>query len=189
MSKYEISDVTNDDLRKSQRMLIKHPRIIGALKTLTEKEEYRKQDRRVQYENAKTDGAQEYFRWLIENVNHELKEPQRMMYLHITGSIDWNQTREQIANKFGFSDEAIKQLSSYIKYQEIISSVIGWDRLIDLMVFVIQGRYSISSFYQDLFLKINKCPRNQWNDKMNRVIQGIRGRKPFKDILEDLGLK
>ena len=180
MSKYEISDVTNNDLRKSQRMLIKHPRIIGALKTLTEKEEYRKQNRRVQYENAKTDGAQEYFRWLIENVNHELKEPQRMMYLHITGSIDWNQTREQIANKFGFSDEAIKQLSSYIKYQEIISSVIGWDRLIDLMVFVIQGRYSISSFYQDLFLKIKERPPNQWSDIMDRVIQEIRIGKPLK---------
>ena len=114
-----------------------------------------------------------------------------MMILHVTGQLDWNQThaREQIANKFDFSDAAIRHLSSYIKYQEIISSVIGWDRLIDLMVFVIQGRYSIRSFYVDLILKIIERPRDQWSNIMDRVIQGIRGGKPFKDILEDLGLK
>ena len=187
MSKYEISDVTKNDLRESQRMLAQHPKILGALDTLSAKEESFKQDQLARAENAETDGMREHHLFLASR-NHDLKEPQRMMILHVTGQLDWNQS-EQIANKFGFSDEAIKQLSSYIKYQEIISSVIGWDRLIDLMVFVIQGRYSIRSFYQDLFLKINKCPRNQWSDKMDRIIQGIRGRKPFKDILEDLGLK
>ncbi len=186
MSKYEISDVTKNDLRESQRMLAQHPKILGALDTLSAKEESFKQDQLARAENAETDGMREHH--LLLSASYNLKEPQRMMILHVTGQLDWNQS-EQIANKFGFSDEAIKQLSSYIKYQEIISSVIGWDRLIDLMVFVIQGRYSIRSFYQDLFLKINKCPRNQWSDKMDRIIQGIRGRKPFKDILEDLGLK
>ena len=57
------------------------------------------------------------------------------------------------------------------------------------MVFVIQGRYSIRSFYVDLILKIIERPRDQWSNIMDRVIQGIRGGKPFKDILEDLGLK
>ena len=118
MSKYEISDVTNNDLRKSQRMLIKHPRIIGALKTLTEKEESFKQDQLARAENAETDGMREHHLFLASR-NHDLKEPQRMMILHVTGQLDWNQS-EQIANKFGFSDEAIRQLSSYIKYQEII---------------------------------------------------------------------
>ena len=190
MSKYEISDVTKNDLRESQQMLAQHPKILGAIGTLLAKEESFKQDQFVRAENAETDGMREHHLFLAGR-NHDLKEPQRMMILHVTGQLDWNQTRahEQIANKFGFSDEAIKHLSSYIKYQEIISSVIGWDRLIDLMVFVIQGRYSIRSFYQDLFLKIIKCPRVQWSDKMDRVIQGIRGGKPFKDILEDLGLK
>ena len=185
-----MSKITNNDLRESQRMLIQHPRIIGALKTLTEKEEYRKQDRRVQYENAKTDGAREYFRWLIENVNHELKEPQRMMYLHITGSIDWNQTHEQIANKFGFSKAYIKQLSGYLQHQEIMSSVIGWDHLIDLMIFVIKDHHgcSIRNFY-DLFREIKKYPRKQWSDIMDRVIQEIQSGKRIKYIIENLGLK
>ena len=103
-----------------------------------------------------------------------------MMILHVTGQLDWNQTHEQIANKFDFSEAAIKHLSSYIKYQEIISSVIGWDRLIDLMVFVIQGCYSIRSFYEDLFLKLKERPQAQWSNIMDRVIQGIRGGKPLR---------
>ena len=188
MSKYEISDITNNDLRKSQQMFAQHPKILDALDTLSAKEESFKQDQLARAENAETDEMREHHLFLASR-NHDLEEPQRMMILHVTGKLDWNQTHEQIANKFGFSDKAIKHLSSYIKYQEIISSVIGWDRLIDLMVFVIQGRYSIRSFYADLFLKIIKCPRVQWSDKMDRVIQGIRGGKPFKDILEDLGLK
>lgn len=158
MAKYEISDVTNNDLRKSQRMLAQHPKILGALEEVKLKKEFFEQ----------------------VSASYNLKEPQRMMILHVTGSIDWNQTREQIANKFGFSDAAIRQLYNYIKYQEIISSVIGWDRLIDLMVFVIQGRYSIRSFYQDLFLKIKERPPNQWSDIMARVIQEIRSGKPLK---------
>ena len=168
-------------------MLAQHPKILGALEEVKLKKEFFEQEQLARAENAETDGMREHH--LLLSASYNLKEPQRMMILHVTGSIDWNQTREQIANKFGFSDAAIRQLYNYIKYQEIISSVIGWDRLIDLMVFVIQGRYSIRSFYQDLFLKINKCPRDQWSDIMDRVIQGIRGGKPFKDMLEDLGLK
>ena len=188
MAKYEISDVTNDDLRKSQRMLAQHPQILGALGGIKLKEEARKHDLNIRYENAKTDEDREFYRVFL-NEPHNLKDSQRMMILHIRGQLDWNQTHLQIANKFGFSDKDIKHLSSYIKYQEIISSVIGWDRLIELIVFVIEDRYgcSIGSF-ANLFRKINKCPRDQWSDKMDRVIQGI-GRKPFKDILEDLGLK
>ena len=185
MSKYEISDVTKNDLRESQRMLAQHPKILGALGGLKLKEEARKHDL---YENAKTDEEREFYRFL--NEPHNLKDSQRMMILHIRGQLDWNQTHLQIANKFGFSDKDIKHLSSYIKYQEIISSVIGWDRLIELIIFVIEDCYgcSIGSF-ANLFRKINKYPRDQWSDKMDRVIQGIRRHKPFKDILEDLGLK
>ena len=189
MSKYEISDITNNDLRESQRMLAQHPRIIGALGGIKLKEEVRKHDLHVRYENAKTDGDRKFLRFLLSEP-HNLKEDQRMMILHIRGQLDWNQTQDQIANKFEFSIGKTKHLSGYLQHQEIISSVIGWDRLIELIVFVIENRSgcSIGGFY-NLFRKIKKCPRDQWGDKMDRVIQGIRGSKPFKDILEDLGLK
>ena len=119
MSKYEISDVTNNDLRESQRKLFQHPRILGALEGIKLKEELFKQDRHVRYENAKTDEERKYHLLLLSEP-HNLEDSQRMMILHIIGKLDWNQTHLQIANKFGFSDKAIKHLSSYIKYQEII---------------------------------------------------------------------
>ena len=189
MSKYEISDVTKNDLRESQRMLAQHPKILGALGKLSRCQHEHLNQLRERLENAKTDEERELYRVFLKEPR-SLKDSQRMMILHIRGQLDWNQTHLQIANKFGFSDKDIKHLSSYIKYQEIISSVIGWDRLIELIIYVIEDRYgcSIGSF-ANLFRKINKCPRDQWSDKMDRVIQGIRGRKPFKDVLEDLGLK
>ena len=129
------------------------------------------------------------------------------MILHITGNLDWNaESLDQViyepSYSHRFTQEDIKHLSGYLQHQEEISSVIGWDRLIELIVFVIQGCYgcSISSFYQKLFLKIKDFPQPQWSNIIDRIIQDIRrgktrGKKRFslefslKNIIEDLELK
>ena len=156
MSKYEIS----------QRMLAQHPKILDALGKL----------RRCQHEfsNQSPLGA-EFF---------SLSESQRMIILHIQGKLDWSKKPGQIANEFDFTPQYTRHLSNYLRHQEDISKVIGWDRLIELIVFVIQGRYgcSIGGFY-DLFRKIKKRPRGQWSDIMDRVIREIQEGKRIKDIL------
>lgn len=158
MSKYEIS----------QRMLAQHPKILDALGKL----------RRCQHEfsNQSPLGA-EFF---------SLSESQRMIILHIQGELDWSKS-DQIANEFEFTQEYIRQLSNYLQHQEDISKVIGWDPLIELIVFVIQGRYgcSIGGFYE-LFRKIKKRPRDQWSDIMDRVIQEIQEGKRINYILKHI---
>ena len=192
MSKYE----------ESRRKLAKNPKILEALKKIKrQQEEYFGQPWRELYEDAKTD--EERGEILSRGLN---KKPQQLMILHITGNLDWNKSRDQVIQipsySHRFTQEDIKHLSGYLQYQEDISKVIGWDRLIELIVFVIQGRdgCSISSFYQKLFLKIKDLPRDQWSNIIDRVIQDIRrgktrGGKRFglkfslKYIIEDLGLK
>ena len=150
-----------------------------------------------------------------ERSSLHLKEYQVLMILHIEGGLDWNaesldqviqshysEVLQKYYQSFDFKGD-IKHLSGYLQHQEEISSVIGWDRLIELIVFVIQGCYgcSITSFYQTLFLKMIKdLPQDQWSNIIDRVIQDIRrgktrGKKRFslefslKNIIEDLGLK
>lgn len=158
-------------LRESQRMLFEHPKIRGALEEIG-----------IKYEHSMP--------FYPGCVPYGLKPDQRMMIHHMLGYIDWNQRQGQIANKFGFSRESITQLHGYLQLQEDISKVVGWEPLIELIVFVIQGRYgcSINGFYQGLFLKIKYRPKEQ-SDIMDGVIQGIREGRRFRHILEDLGLK
>ena len=144
-----------------------------------------------------------------------LDEDQELMILHIEGGLDWNPGSDLVQSRYSeilqtryasydFKKANIRHLRGYLKLQEKISSVIGRDHphLIELIVFVIQGCYgcSISSFYQNLFLKIEDLPQDQWSNIIDRVIQDIRqgktrGKKRFslefslKNIIEDLGLK
>lgn len=183
MSKYKISDVTPNDLIESQRMLARHPKIKDALKKLLRcQHEFSNRWQSYSKDYAKTDEERNMIRKVAL---HNLEESQRMMYLHIQGKLDWRKKPDQIANEFDFTPEYTRHLSGYIKYQEIISEVIGWDPLIELIVFVIQGRYgcSISGFY-DLFRKINKRPRDQWSDIMDRVIRQIQEGKRINYILK-----
>ena len=136
-----------------------------------------------------------------EHFSPRLKEDQELMILHIEGGLDWNaenldqviqshdsEVLQKYYNSFNFKKD-IKHLSGYLQHQEKISKVIGWDRLIELIVFVIQGRYgcSISSFYQTLFLKMiedEDLPQDQWSNIIDRIIQDIRrgktrGKKRF----------
>lgn len=179
MSKYE----------ESRRMLAQNPKILEALEKIKEQQE--------------------------ERFSPHLEEYQVLMILHIEGGLDWNaesldqviqshysEVLQQYYQSFNFKGD-IKHLSSYLRHQEKISSVIGWDRLIELIIFVIQGRHgcSISSFYQTLFLKMIKdLPQDQWSNTIDRVIQDIRwgktrGKRRFslefslKNIIEDLELK
>lgn len=192
MSKYE----------ESRRMLAQDPKILEAFEKIKRQhEEYFGQHWRHKYEDAKTD--EERGEILSRGLN---KKPQQLMILHITGNLDWNKSRDQVilipSYSHSFTQEDIKHLSGYLQYQEDISKVIGWDRLIELIVFVIQVCYgcSISSFYQKLFLKIKDLPQDQWSNIIDRVIQDIRrgktrGKKRFslefslKNTIEDLGLK
>lgn len=193
MSKYE----------ESRRRLAQSPKILEALKKIKrQREEYFGQSWRERYEDAKTD--EERGEILSRGLN---KKPQQLMILHITGNLDWNKSRDQVIqipsySSHRFTQEDIKHLSGYLQHQEDISKVIGWDRLIELIVFVIQGCYgcSISSFYQKLFLKVKDLPQDQWSNIIDRVIQDIRrgktrGKKRFslefslKNTIEDLGLK
>ena len=194
MSKYE----------ESRRMLAQNPKILEALEKIERQHEERfGQHWRHEYEAAKTD--EERGDILSSGL---LKKPQQLMILHITGNLDWNaESLDQVIQipsySHRFTQEDIKHLSGYLQHQEEISSIIGWDRLIELIAFVIQGRYgcSIGSFYQTLFLKMIKdLPQDQWSNIIDRVIQDIRrgktrGKKRFslefslKNITEDLGLK
>ena len=196
MSKYE----------ESRRMLAQNPKILEALEKIKRQhEEYFGQHWRHKYEDAKTD--EERGDILSSGL---LKKPQQLMILHITGNLDWNvESPDQVIQipsySHRFTQEDIRHLRGYLNHQEDISKVIGWDRLIELIVFVIQGRHgcSISSFYQTLFLKMIKdedLPQDQWSNIIDRVIQDIRrgkirGGKRFglkfslKYIIEDLGLK
>ena len=180
MSKYE----------ESRRILAQSPKILEALKKIKRQQEERSGPR--------------------------LEGDQELMILHIEGGLDWNPGSHLVRSRYSetlqthyasynFKEGRIKQLRGYLKHQEDISKVIGWDRLIKLIVFVIQGRYgcSTSSFYQNLFLKMiedEDLPRDQWSNIIDRVIQDIgrgkiRGGKRFglkfslKYIIEDLGLK
>ena len=179
MSKYE----------ESRQILAQNPKILEALEKVKKQRE--------------------------ERFSPHLKEYQVLMILHIEGGLDWNaESLDQVIQShysevlqnyyqsFNFKGD-IKHLSGYLQHQEEISSIIGWDRLIELIVFVIQGRYgcSITSFYQTLFLKMIKdFPQDQWSNIIDRVIQDIRrgktrGKRRFslefslKNIIEDLGLK
>ena len=195
MSKYE----------ESRRRLARNPKIKEALKKIKrQQEEYFGQPWRELYEDAKTD--EERGEILSRGLN---KKPQQLMILHITGNLDWNKSRDQVIQipsySHRFTQEDIRHLRGYLNHQEDISKVIGWDRLIKLTIFVIQGRdgCSISSFYQNLFRKMIKdedLPQDQWSNIIDRVIQDIRrgktrGGKRFglkfslKYIIEDLGLK
>ena len=187
MSKYE----------ESRRRLAQSPKILEALKEIKRQREERSGPR--------------------------LKEDQELMILHIEGGLDWNPGSHLIRSRYSeilqtyytsydFKEGRIRHLRGYLKHQEEMSSVIGWDRLIELIVFVIQGRdgCSISSFYQNLFRRIRKMiededlPQAQRSkiigkiiDRIIQDIQGgkIRGGKRFglkfslKYIIEDLGLK
>ena len=192
MSKYEIS----------RRRLARDHKILEALEKIKRQhEEDFGQHWRQKYEDAKTDEE----RGDILS-SGSLKKPQQLMILHMTGNLDWDERGYQVIQipsySHRFTQEDIKHLRGYLKHQEEISSVIGWDRLIELIVFVIQGCYgcSISSFYQKLFLKLKDLPQDQWSNIIDRVIQDIRrgktrGKKRFslefslKNIIEDLGLK
>ena len=176
MSKYE----------ESRRMLAQNPKILEALEKIKRQhEEYFGQHWRHKYEDAKTD--EERGDILSSGL---LKKPQQLMILHITGNLDWNvESPDQVIQipsySHRFTQGDIKHLSGYLQHQEEISRVIGWERLIELIVFVIQGRYgcSISGFY-DLFRKINKRPRDQWSDIMDRVIRQIQEGKRINYILK-----
>ena len=192
MSKYEIS----------RQKLAQDHKIKEALEKIKRQhEEDFGQHWRQKYEDAKTDEE----RGDILS-SGSLKKPQQLMILHMTGNLDWDERGYQVIQipsySHRFTQEDIKHLRGYLKHQEEISSVIGWDRLIELIVFVIQGCYgcSISSFYQKLFLKLKDLPQDQWSNIIDRVIQDIRrgktrGKKRFslefslKNIIEDLGLK
>ena len=177
MSKYE----------ESRRMLAQNSKILEALKKIKKQREERSGPR--------------------------LEEYQELMILHIEGGLDWSPRSDLVRSRYSeilqthyasynFKEANRKHLRGYLRQQEEISSVIGWDHLIELIVFVIQGRHgcSISSFYQNLFLKIKDFPKDQWSNIIDRVIQDIRqgktrGKKRFslkfslKNIIEDLGLK
>jgi len=148
-----------------------------------------------------------------ERFGPRLEEDQELMILHIEGGLDWNPGSHLVWSRYSeilqthyasydFKEGKIRHLRGYLKRQEEISSVIGWDRLIELIVSVIQGRYgcSISSFYQTLFLKIKDLPQDQWSNIIDRIIQDIRRGKTrekkrfslefsLKNVIEDLGLK
>ena len=183
MSKYE----------ESRRMLAQNPKILEALEEIKRQHE--------------------------ERFGPPLEEDQELMILHIEGGLDWNaESHDQVVQSHdsevlqkyynSFSFKTIGHLPRYLQHQEEISRVIGRDHphlhphLIELIVFVIQGRYgcSISSFYQNLFLKIKDLPQDQWSNIIDRIIQDIRrgktrGKKRFslkfslKNVIEDLGLK
>ena len=177
MSKYE----------ESRRILAQNPKILEALEKIKRQQE--------------------------DSFGPRLEEYQELMILHIEGGLDWNaESHDQVVQSHdsevlqkyynSSSFKTIGHLPRYLQHQEEISSVIGWDHLIELIVFVIQGCYgcSISSFYQNLFLKIEDLPKDQWSNIIDRVIQDIRqgktrGKKRFslkfslKNIIEDLGLK
>ena len=179
MSKYE----------ESRRMLAQNPKILEALEEIK-----RQQDDEDRF-------------------GPRLDEDQELMILHIEGGLDWNPGSHLVRSRYSeilrthyasynFKEANRKHLRGYLRQQEEISSVIGWDHLIELIVFVIQGRHgcSISSFYQNLFLKIKDLPQDQWSNIIDRIIQDIRrnktrGKKRFglkfslKNIIEDLGLK
>ena len=183
MSKYE----------ESRRILAQNPKILEALEEIKRQHE--------------------------ERFGPRLEEYQELMILHIEGGLDWSPRSHLVRSRYSeilqthyasydFKEANIRHLRGYLKNQKEINSVIGRDHphlhphLIELIVFVIQGRRgcSISSFYQNLFLKIKDLPQDQWSNIIDRIIQDIqrgktRGKKRFslefslKNTIEDLGLK
>ena len=84
----------------------------------------------------------------------------------------------------------IKQLQNYIKHQEKISKVVGYDPLIEIIVFLVKGYkppkgkvYGMTSM-ADLLRKITKFPECQWEAKIVLVSQGISNKKSIKEIKE-----
>lgn len=97
---------------------------------------------------------------------------------------------DYLTEKLDSNDPYIKQLQSYIKHQEKISKVVGYDPLIEIIVFLVKGYkppkgkvYGMTSM-ADLLRKITKFPENQWENKIGLVIQGIRNKKYIKEIKE-----
>ena len=99
-------------------------------------------------------------------------------------------TEKLDSNDLYISDSYIKQLQSFIKHQEKISKVVGYDPLIEIIVFLVKGYkppkgkvYGMTSM-ADLLRKITRFPEAQWEDKIGLVIQGIRNKKYIKEIKE-----
>ena len=97
---------------------------------------------------------------------------------------------DYLTEKLDSNDPYIKQLQSYIKHQEKISKVVGYDPLIEIIVFLVKGYkppkgkvYGMTSM-ADLLRKITRFPEAQWEDKIGLVIQGIRNKKYIKEIKE-----
>ena len=95
---------------------------------------------------------------------------------------------DYLTEKLDSNDPYIKQLQSYIKHQEKISKVVGYDPLIEIIVFLVKGYkppkgkvYGMTSM-ADLLRKITKFPECQWEAKIGLVSQGISNKKSIKEI-------
>lgn len=95
---------------------------------------------------------------------------------------------DYLMEKLDSNDPYIKQLQSYIKHQEKISKVVGYDPLIEIIVFLVKGYkppkgkvYGMTSM-ADLLRKITKSPECQWEAKIGLVSQGISNKKSIKEI-------